>query len=304
MKTTVVIAICVLFLSCTANKSKSNVFSLKPESGKVYRYAVEDKFQIMIDFPDGNKEVYGKHFYDYSVIYDRKDTTLNGTVTFDNFRIEFEDGQGIQVFDTKFDKPDTESPDLWFYYSLLGKKIPMTFSSVGRVLEIKAVEQIKQKMVDDYNRNGLSNPQLTSALRKIADYFIVHRLASETYAFYSGTALIKDSSFNIRFTSYLPFTHSLQYKYNIRSETDSSQTLAGSGRVTLNDSLKQAPPFSMLKNKMLSSEAFDEITVQKQTHILQYRKSYFNLADSLVLGNKAYPSRIIVEKETKLKKPE
>ncbi len=304
MKASLTLLVSILIFSCGPNKPKDYLLSLQPEAGKNYRYSVEDKFQIMAAFPDGDREIYTKLLYDYTVKYDRKDSVLNGLVTFNNFRIEFEDGHGVQVFDTKFDKADWKNTELWFYYSMLNKNIPIRFASNSHVQEIKAVEQLKKSMIDAYSKNGIGTPELSAMLRKFVDNFVVNRMAYENYAFYTGKPLQKDSSFKISFTSLMPLHHSIQYNYNLRAETDSTLTLAAKGTVALKDSLKQQVPFVWLKNKRLVSEGFDEILLQKGTNVVKYRKSYFNLSDSLVLDQKSIPARIIIEKETKLKKPE
>ena len=252
MKTFFALVICVLIFSCGSNKSKDYLLSLQPETGKAYRYSVEDKFQIMVNFPDGDKEIYTKLLYDYSIKYDRKDSVLNGLITFNNFRIEFEDGDGVQVFDTKFDKADWKNIELWFYYSMLNKNIPIRFSDNSHVQEIKAVEQLKKSMIDAYSKNGINTPELTAVLRKFVDNFVVNRMAYENYAFYNGKPLLKDSSFSVSFVSLMPLHHSIQYNYNLRSETDSTLTLAAKGTVALKDSLKQQAPFSVLQIALCS----------------------------------------------------
>lgn len=304
MRTLVVIAILVTLFSCNNKKSTENTLRLNPEKGKIYRYAVEDKFQIMATTPDGDKEIYTKLLYDYAIQYDLKDSVLNGTLRFENFRIEFEDGNGIQVFDTKFDSASWKNIDLWFYYSLLKRNIPLRFSKEGRVQEIKTVETIKQSLITAYSRNGINTPELTAVLKKFVDNFVVNRMTVENYAFYTGKPLLKDSSFTIGFTALMPLHHAVTYKYNLRNQTDTTLTLGGKGSVQLIDSLKQEFPFSFLKNKQLRTEGFDEVLLQKETNTVQYRKSYFNLADSLLLNGKYFPANIIVEKETKLKKPD
>lgn len=304
MKTFLALVLCVFIFSCGPNKSKDYLLSLQPETGKTYRYSVEDKFQVMVNFPTGDEEIYTKLLYDYTVKYDRKDSILNGVITFNNFRIEFEDGAGVQVFDTKFDTADLKNIELWFYYSMLNKNFPISFSRNSHVQQVKAVEQLKKSMVEAYSKNGINTPELTAVLRKFVDNFVVNRMAYENYAFYTGKPLQKDSSFNVSLVSLMPLHHLIQYNYNLRSETDSTLTLAAKGTVSLKDSLKQQAPFALLKNKRLVSEGFDEIVLQKETNVVKYRKSYFNLADSLVLNQKTYPARIIIEKETKLKKSE
>lgn len=304
MKTFFLLFACLLLFSCHTKKPKEYTLSLQPETGKIYRYTAEDKFQVMVSFPDGDKEIYSKLLYDYSVKYNSKDSALNGTVSFDNFRIEYEDGNGVQVFDTKFDSASWKNVELWFYYSLLKRNIPLRFSTNSRTQEIKTIRQIKQSMINAYSRNGIGTPELTKVLEKFVDNFVVNRIAVENYAFYTGQPLLKDSSYSIGFTSLMPVHHSVQYKYNLRAETDTTLTLGGRGNASLKDSLKQEFPFNVLKNKQLVSECFDEIILQKETNVVQYRKSYFNLADSFVLDQKQYPAHIIIEKETKLKRPE
>jgi len=302
--------IAILFLSlyfltgCAAEKQKDYLLALQPETGKEYTYSVEDKFQIMVTVPEGDKEIYAKHMFDYSVKYGRKDSILNATITFKNFRIEFEDGNGVQVFDTKFDEADWENIQLWFYYSMMNKSVSFSFGPNSRVKEVKGINQLKQTIISMYETNGIADKELSLLLGKFADNFAVNRMAYENYAFYTGLPLKKDSSYNISLAVSTPVHHILRYKYNLSSETDTTLTLAGRGLVTLQDSLKQEAPFSLLKTKNLSSEGFDEIILQKETNLLQYRKSYFNLSDSFLLTAKSYPVRIIIEKEIKLKKQE
>jgi Family of unknown function (DUF6263) len=297
--------ICLLFLfSCSDNKKAEDTLTLKPEFGKKYFYTADDQFGMRITLPEGEREVYAKHIYDYSVKYERKDSSLNATITFQNFRIEFEDGDGLQVFDTKFDKAAWENIELWFYYSMLKQSIAFRFGTDSRVKEVKGVEQLKQKMVKLYESNGVSTKTFTSILHQFVDNFAVNRMTYENYAFYTGRPLSKDSSYSLYFTLATPVNHTLRYQYSRRSETDTSLTLAGKGTVTLNDSLKQQYPFSLLQTKNLRSEGFDEVVLHKQTKLLHYRKSYFNLADSIRLNDKNYPTRIIVEKEVRLKNRE
>lgn len=304
MKTLIIFLSLFFLFSCSADKQKDYLLALQPVAGKEYSYNAEDKFQIMVTMPEGDKEIYAKNIYDYVVKYELKDSMLNGIITFKNFRIEFEDGNGVQVFDTKFDKADWKNFELWFYYSMLKKSVAFRFDANSRVKEVKGIEQLKQNMIKLYETNGLANKGLSTVLGTIVDNFAVNRMTHENYGFYTGLPLQKDSSYTIRFAVKTPVHHTINYKYNFRSETDTTLTLAGKGLVALKDSLKQEHPFSLLKTKNLSTEGFDEITLQKETNVLQYRKSYFNLADSILLDSKYLPARIIIEKEVRLKKPE
>lgn len=304
MKTPVFFFCLYILTGCTNGKQKDYLLALQPETGKTYTYAAEDKFQIMIKLPEGDHEIYAKHMFDYTVKYNRKDSMLNGMITFKNFRIEFEDGHGVQIFDTKFDSADWKNIELWFYYSMLKKNVSFGFGANSRVKEVKGVEQLKQTMIKMYESNGIANKELSLILRNIVDNFVVNRMAYENYSFYTGLPLQKDSSYSISFSVSTPVHHTLSFKYNFRSETDTTLTLSGKGLVKLKDSLKQEHPFSLLKTKNLSSDGFDEILLQKETNVMLYRKSYFNLSDTILLASKLYPARIIIEKEIKLKKPE
>jgi hypothetical protein len=304
MNASIFLSCLLLFFSCSSNKKAADILTLEPELGKKYFYTADDQFRMRITLPEGEREVYAKHMYDYSVKYERKDSSLNGTITFQNFRIEFEDGDGLQIFDTKFDKAVWENIELWFYYSMLKQSIAFRFGADSRVKEVKGVEQLKQQMVKLYESNGVSTKSFTLVLRQFVDNFAVNRMTYENYAFYTGLPYSKDSSYPLNFTLATPVNHTLRYQYSPRGETDTSFTLAGKGTVTLNDSLKQEYPFSLLQTKNLRSEGFDELVLHKQTKLLHYRKSYFNLTDSIRLNNKNYPTRIIVEKEVRLKNPE
>jgi Family of unknown function (DUF6263) len=295
----------VLFcISCKNNNTNTFQILLQPQSVITKHYKTEQAIQNFITINGKEQNTYIKHMNEYAVTYTPVDSAVNLDIIFTNFRLEYEDGQGVQVFDTKFDKPDLVNLDARIFFIMKNKKVSALVSNKGLLMNIKGIASLKNQILTEYESLGFNKKVLVNVIDTFLNSFIKNQVLEENLLFYTRNPVAKDSSYFVSGTTRMPVFFSLSINYAIKSANETKTFLAGKGSAMLKDSsfMSNENMKTVLKNK--EAELFDEVQLDQKTGILTYRKMFIGYSDSILFNNQRFPLRFTLEKELQEKKVE
>jgi hypothetical protein len=302
MKLSCTLLLVLLAIACTSKKTKTMQVLLQPASVITKHYTTEQTIQNFITTRGKDETTYVKYMNEYAVTYTPEDTTVSLDIIFKNFRVEYEDGGGIQVFDTKFDKPDFTTPDTRFFFVMKNKKVSAIVSNNGALLQVKGITPLKSQILTDYQSLGFDKKAILPGLDSFLYAFIKTQVLEENLLFYTRKPVMKDSSYFVSGVTKMPAYFSLAINYTMKPVNETKTFLSGKGSATLQDKTIMNNIVTNLSSKPKEATLFDEVQLDQKTGILTYRKMFIEYSDSIQFKNQSYPIRLILEKQLQEKK--
>jgi hypothetical protein len=302
MKLVYALAVILFFIACNQNNTNTVEVLLQPSSVITKYYQTEQTIQYFTTIQGKELNTYVKYMNEYKVTYTPTDSNVNLDLVFTNYRAEYEDGDGVQVFDTKFDKPDFVRTDTRIFFVMKNKRVSALVSPNGTILQVKGIAPLKNQILNEYQSLGFDKTTLIPKLDSFLHYFIKKEVLEETLLFYTRKPVVKDSSYFVEGITKTPAFLSFAVYYTVKPASETKTLIAGRGYAVLKDAFLLQNENIQMVSKKQQAELFDEVQLDKNTGILSYRKMTVGHSDSIIIKGQPYPLRFIMEKELKEKK--